>query len=117
MLWMESYMSKYSSCLRLFITVTFTCVTLLASSAFGQTGPTPPKSLPDEPKLKDVETEVANLKAENVAAREQLATMQEQPKLLLEQFERLQRRLDGTAIADAQPTRSEPTPAVAPPDA
>ncbi len=79
--------------IKLFITLA--SVILLASRAFSQTAPNPPK---------DIESEVANLKAENAAVREQLRKMEEQQKLLLEQFERLQRRLDGAAVADAKPT-------------
>ena len=101
-------MSKHPSYFKLFITVAFISVMLLASSALGQTGPTPANQLPDEPKAKDLETEVANLKAENAAVREQLRKMEEQQKAILEQFERLQRRLDGGAIADVQPTPAAP---------
>ena len=102
-------MSKHPADLKLFIIVAFTTMMLLASSALGQTGPTPPAKLPDEPKPKDLETEVANLKAENAAVREQLRKMEEQQKVILEQFERLQRRLEGAVIAEVQPTPAAPT--------
>lgn len=69
-------------------------VMLLASSALGQTVETKPK---------DLENEVASLKAENVAVREQLRKLAEQQKAILEQFERLQRRLDGPATTVVQP--------------
>jgi len=101
-------MSKYPGYFKLFIMVAFISMMLSASSALGQTGPTPPTKLPDEPKPKDLETEVSNLKAENAVVREQLRKMEEQQKALLEQFERLQRRLDGGAIADVQPTPAAP---------
>lgn len=93
---------------RLFIALA--SIILLAGTAFGQTAPNPPKD-------KDIETEVANLKAENAAVREQLRKMEEQQKLLLEQFERLQRRLDGAAaVADVQPTAAQPTTPTQPTD-
>ena len=50
----------------------------------------------DEPRRTDLQNEVDNLKAENVAVRELLQKMAEQQKTLLEQVDRLQRRLDGT---------------------
>jgi hypothetical protein len=68
--------------------------TLLASSAFGQTVETKPK---------DLENDVAHLKAENAAVREQLRKMEEQQKALMDQFERLLLRLDGMPPAVVQP--------------
>src|SRR5262245_4592304 len=49
----------------------------------------------DASKPKDLQSEVENLKAENAAVRELLRRMEEQQKTLLEQVDRLQRRLDG----------------------
>jgi len=49
----------------------------------------------DEPKPKDVKDEIESVKAENAAVRELLRKMEEQQKTLLEQVDRLQRRLDG----------------------
>ena len=63
-----------------------------------------------EPQSNDLQNEVVNLKVENAAVREQLRKMEEQQKVLLEQFDRLQRRLDGAATADAQPTSLAPGP-------
>lgn len=80
----------------------FISVTLFASSVFAQT-PTTPSN--------DVQNEIATLKAENAAVRELLRKMEEQQKALLEQFDRLQRRLDGTATADAQLTGQSQQPA------
>ena len=52
----------------------------------------------DEPKPKDLQSEVDAMKAENATVRELLRKMEEQQKTLLEQVDRLQRRLDeGTA--------------------
>ena len=73
-------------------------LTLFASSTFGQTVETKPK---------DMENEVANLKAENAAVREQLRKMEEQQKALQDQFERLLRRLDGPTTAVVQPTGTQ----------
>ena len=89
---------------------------LMVSSAYGQSIPVQGERAEnkvgaDEPKPKDVESELANLKAENVAVREQLRKMEEQQRALLEQFERLQRRLDGAAaIADVQPAPATNAP-------
>lgn len=88
---------------------TLTSVTLFAGSAFGQSPATPPDSpqrsvvATEEPRPRDLENEVESLKTENTAVREQLRKMEEQQKTLLEQVERLQRRLDGDTAADAQP--------------
>src|SRR4051794_5096517 len=55
----------------------------------------------EEPRPKDPESEVETLKADNTVVREQLRKMEEQQKVLLEQFERLQGRLDGATAADS----------------
>jgi TolA-binding protein len=55
----------------------------------------------DEPKPKDVQAEIEAVKAENAAVRELLRKMEEQQKTLLEQVDRLQRRLDGGTATDA----------------
>ncbi len=62
-----------------------TSIMLLPSSAYGQAS--------------ELESDVAALKAENAAVREQLRRMEEQQKALLELVDRLQRRLDGTEVA------------------
>ncbi|HKO63125.1 MAG TPA: hypothetical protein VJV03_18330, partial [Pyrinomonadaceae bacterium] len=54
----------------------------------------------DNPKPKDVESEIATVKAENVAVREQLRKMEAQQKSMLELIEGLQRRLDGGNATD-----------------
>lgn len=121
-------MSRSFTHIKLLIALALTSVTL-TSSAFGQTEatrsnnqqkeiadtqPTRPGSVADEPKPRDLESEVTNLKAENAAVREQLRKMEEQQKALLEQFDRLQRRLDGVAAnADVQPTRQPASQAAA----
>ncbi|HEY0727023.1 MAG TPA: hypothetical protein VGD38_03065, partial [Pyrinomonadaceae bacterium] len=88
-------------------------LTLFAASAFAQQKDVataehkpakPETTVAPAPKRNDLESEVANLKAENAAVRELLRRMEEQQKLLLDQVERLQRRLDGPTTADAQLT-------------
>ena len=62
----------------------------------------------DEPKQKDLQSEVEAMKAENAVVRELLRKMEEQQKALLEQVDRLQRRLGGSSATDVsignQPT-------------
>src|SRR5687768_3983210 len=55
----------------------------------------------DEPKSKDLKDEIEAVKAENAVVRELLRKMAEQQKTLLEQVDRLQRRLDGGTATDA----------------
>src|SRR5690349_16032266 len=55
-----------------------------------------------EPRTDDLQTTVDNLKAENAEVRELLRKMEEQQKTLLEQMDRLQRRMDGSATADVR---------------
>lgn len=54
-----------------------------------------------EPKSDDLKNEIEKVKAENAAVRELLRKMEEQQKTLLEQVDRLQRRLDGTTVTNA----------------
>jgi hypothetical protein len=54
----------------------------------------------DEPKSKDLKDEIEAVKAENAMVRELLRKMEEQQKTLLEQVDRLQRRLDGGTATD-----------------
>jgi TolA-binding protein len=60
------------------------------------------KDVAKKPKSKDLEGDIEAVKAENAAVRELLRKMEEQQKMLLEQVDRLQRRLDGPAGADLQ---------------
>lgn len=113
---------KFSAALAL------TAVALFTTSASGQSPATRPSSTDkgtavvnesllvnaenkvaaEEPKTNDLHGEVEAVKAENAAVREQLRRMEEQQKTLLEQVERLQRRLDGGTAADAS-TAVRPT--------
>jgi hypothetical protein len=87
------FMFRARAYVRLSIALVYTLVTLSTTAAYGQS---PPR--PDE-----LEKEVAVVKAENAAVREQLRKMEEQQKALMEMIDRLERRLDGPATADAQP--------------
>ena len=108
-------------------TLAFTALILFTTFANGQSTTTQPDSsnkqvvaaqgprvgteenkVAEAPKPNDLESQMAGVKAENAAVREQLRKMEEQQKALLELVDRLQRRLDGIPIADvsrtAQPT-------------
>ncbi len=107
--------------IKLLVALALTSVTLFAGSAFGQSPATRPDSqqkevvaaqgtrvsnpevAAKEPGSDDLKSEVVTLKAENAAVRELLRKMEEQQKALLEQVDRLQRRVDGDATADVQP--------------
>jgi hypothetical protein len=58
------------------------------------------KATGDDPKPDDLKKEINEVKAENAAVRELLRKMEEQQKILLEQVDRLQRRLDGGTSTD-----------------
>jgi hypothetical protein len=58
------------------------------------------KAEAEEPKPNDMQSEIEAVKAENAAVRELLHKMGEQQKALLEQVDRLQRRLDGGTATD-----------------
>jgi hypothetical protein len=66
---------------------------LLTTFAYGQA----PASLPPT----NVENQVAEVRAENAELRERLRKMEEQQRALLERFDSLQRRLDGSTVAEA----------------
>ena len=55
----------------------------------------------------DLEDEIAAMKAENAAVREQLRRMEEGQKILIEQLDRLRRKLDKGTIVNG-PTKSKP---------
>jgi len=127
-------MSIHRTYIKLSFALALTSVTLLMTSASGQSPATRPnntekgiaaaqeprlgnpenkvaasepkpgmaenKVASDEPK-KDLQSEVDAVKAENAAVRELLRKMEEQQKTLLEQVDRLQRRLDGGTATDA----------------
>lgn len=120
-------MSISRAYIKLSFALTLTSVTLFTTSASGQSPATRPNSTDkgitaaeenkgaasepkpgsgenkvaaDEPKPKDLQTEIEAVKAENAAVRELLLKMVEQQKNLLDQVDRLQRRLDGGTATD-----------------
>ena len=87
---------------------------LLATTAFAQSPTTSADSeqkkvTTEESKPNDLQNEITNLKAENAAVRALLHKMEEQQKTLLEQVDRLQRRLDGNTAKDVSADASPPT--------
>ena len=108
--------------IKLSIVLALTSVMLSSVSVFGQSpaikstdkriAVAEKKVTADEPKPKDLQSEVEAMKAENAAVRELLRKMEEQQKTLLEQVDRLERRLAGTATdsqSDSRPTGSPAT--------
>jgi hypothetical protein len=86
-------MPGYPSPIRHFVTLVCASVTLFAGSA----------AFAEEPPPSDLKSEIETLKAENAVVRELLRKMEDQQKALLDQVDRLQRRLDGvtTSVAAA----------------
>jgi hypothetical protein len=119
--------------IRLTVALALTSVTLFVTSAYGQSSATPPDSpgnevaaaqgsqlsnpgekfLPEKPRPIDLEDKVAAVMADNAAVREQLRKMEEQQKTLLELVDRLERRLDGSTVAEVSPPAQPPDPAEA----
>ncbi len=109
---------------KLSIVLALTSIMLFSVSTFGQSpainstdkrlGGAENKVAADEPKPKDLQSEIEAVKAENAVVRELLRRMEEQQKTLLEQVDRLQRRLDGGKAADVsiagQPISPTTTP-------
>src|SRR5258707_1706683 len=107
-----------------------TSVTLLTTSASGQSPATQPNSTvavselqqngvaAEDPKPKDLQSEIEAVKTKNAEVRELLRKMEEQQKILLEQVDRLQQRIDGGAATDVsiagQPIVPSTTDASAP---
>jgi hypothetical protein len=69
------------------------------------------KLLPDKPHPIDLEDKIAAVMAENAAVREELSRMEEQQKTLLEVVDRLERRLDGSTVAEVSPPVTPADPA------
>src|SRR6185295_4791724 len=116
---------------RLSVVLSLTSVMWFATSANGQAfvpqpsspdkqvaaaqGPRPinaEKKVAEEgPRTSSLEDEVAAVKADNAAVREQLRKMEEQQRTLLDMLDRLQRRLDGSTVAEAPRATQPPSPA------
>jgi hypothetical protein len=105
-------MSRSAVHIKLLFALMFSSVTLSTSSAFAQSQ----ESRPDT-RLEHVTSDVDTLKAENAAVRELLRKMEEQQRVLLEQVDRLQRRLDGAATAVVPPSPPSPNAPVPAPSA
>src|SRR5437773_5315073 len=110
----------------LLVAMAYTSVTWFSTSAYGQSPAqpaspnnsipaaqvpvlsSPEKKVVSDESKPDLEAEVAAMKAENAAVREQLRKMEEQQKLRLEMVDSLRRRLDGGATANVQLTGPAP---------
>jgi hypothetical protein len=114
-------MPVHRASIRLTLTLALTSVTLFVISANGQSTTSRPVNLDketvtvegarlvnpenkvatDAAKPNDLESQIAAMKAENAAFRELLTKMQEQQKALLEMVDRLQRKIDGSAVSNS----------------
>ena len=83
----------------------WTFLALLPGSVFAQARP-PADNGPYE--NVDLKNELDSLKAENAIVRDLLRRMEEQQKALLDQVDRLQRRLDGAANSPVPPAITQP---------
>ncbi|HYW73387.1 MAG TPA: hypothetical protein VE961_20360 [Pyrinomonadaceae bacterium] len=127
-------MSKHPAYAKLSVFLPLIALMIMAGSAAGQSpSPLPPKASEvataqgpsnnsatapavksdnkvgaDEPRRPDLQSEVEALKAENAAVRELLQQMADQQKTLLEQVDRLQRRLDNGAARNTQSDAAAP---------
>ena len=88
-----------------------TKVTTSATASEPKPGSAENKVAADETKPKDLKDEIESVKAENAVVRELLRKMEEQQKTLLEQVDRLQKRLDGgtNASVAGQPVAAPTT--------
>ena len=96
-------MPRRPACREFVIALTCASLALFQGSAFA-----------DDTRPADLQGEVDSLKAENAAVRELLRQMVEQQKELQEQFDRMQRKLDGLPTG-AAPSGPPPAGAVAQP--
>ena len=110
--------------IKLTVALALTLLALFTTSASGQSTTTPSANsdkktivVAEVPKPNDIESEVAAVKAENAAVREALRKMEEQQKALLEMVDRLQRKIDGVAVENAQPANTPATSTDAVPSA
>ena len=126
-------MLAHRTSIKLRVAMALTAVTLLTTSASGQSTTTRPgnsdketvaaqgsrsgnlesKVAVEAPNPSDLESQVAAVKAENAAFRELLRRMEEQQKALLEMVDRLQRKMDGPTVANSS-RADQPASASAP---
>src|ERR1044072_5635544 len=114
---------------KLTIALAYTSAMLLTTSAYGQSPATPSstprhdvaatqapqlsnpeKKVGESSRTSELENDVAAMKAENAAVREQLRKMEEQQKTLLELVDTMRRKLDDFAMADFSRTATAPSP-------
>jgi hypothetical protein len=120
-------------CVRLSLALVFTSVTFFMNPAYGQSPANSPESpentvaaaqgslfgkpgkeyLPEKPHPMDLEDKIADVMADNAAVREELSRMEDQQKTLLELVDRLERRLDGSTVAEVSHPAQPPSPAEA----
>ena len=105
-------MPRYRVHIKLVVALMWTSLGLVEGSASAQSEGTRPDSQhdsevaasePESGRPSGLESQVDALKAENAAVRELLRKMDEQQKALLEQVDRMQRRLDGVTTAGVHP--------------
>src|SRR4051812_49234245 len=95
---MQANMSLPRAFIRSSAALALTSVTFLTTSAFGQSAEDRGAAQDSKPKAQ--QSEIDAVKTENLALRELLRKIEGQQKLLLEQVDRLQRRLDGGVATD-----------------
>ena len=126
-------MSMGGAYIRLSVSLALTSVTLFVTSTYGQSpanisgspnnqvaaaqgfqlGKPGNSFLVQKPRSIDLEAEVATVKADNAAIREQLRRMEEQQRALLELVDQLQKRLSGSTVAEVPHAAQPSSPAEA----
>ena len=98
--------------IKLFVALILASVTLSASSAVSASEPKPGgpshEVAAEAPSPDYLTSEIEALKADNAMVRELLRKMEEQQKALLDQVDRMQRRLDGVSTAAVPPSGPSP---------
>ena len=94
------------------VALALTSITFFTTSASGQSPAARPNSTVAAATLKDLQRAIEAVKEENAEVREQLRKMEEQQKLLLEQVDGLQQRLDRGAVTDVSSAGEPNVPSV-----
>jgi len=117
--------------IRFSVVFALTFGTLFMKPAYGQSRANPPEStektvasaqvpllsklekeyLPEKPRPMDLEDKIAAVMADNTAVREELSRMEEQQRALLELVDQLQKRLNGSPVAELPRHAQPPGPA------